>query len=443
MPKKVKASAHIAQISDNFFFDSQKKTLFTILGNVSLNRAEKEVLSQLIDQSPNMVSKEELLSVGWARKEVAETSLFQTIRTLRIKLKEEEVGQFIKLVPRLGYQINIQRRLTSDEYHALTNTPKHKKPHSKVKIGLVLSLILAAIAVLIGFLTSEDPVEYKYKLVNDEKNNTLVFLSMHQDDFDYLLQASDIFITPGNLSNKLMFIHKLDDNFSIAICDKTPTGCDIDTAHAISFKHSQLSTVWELLGNYLPKVPALAAMNVLKDNTSVQSGVKSYNIFLEDGDFTISLSHHFANLVDEGMWLFTTINYQPNADQSEFIAASLRGVRSIMADSSPMPFLITMKNYPEYFSSVLSPDDKQQLGIKPLGDHGSQTNDFNVDVDEYTSYLLYRQDQLQLWLSEGYEFHWFIKSKSISKSDDNVFNRLIKGKCSMLPIKFENETNCL
>lgn len=440
MSKKVQASAHIAQISDNFFFDCQKKTLFTTIGLISLNRAEKEVLFQLVSQAPNMVSKEALLSAGWARKEVAETSLFQTIRTLRIKLKEEDVGQIIELVPRLGYQINIQRLLTSDEYLAISNPQKSKRiTRSKARWACVGASVLAVCVVLIGFFASDTPTEYKYKLVNDRKNNTLVFLSMRQGDFDYLLQASDIFITPGNLSNKLMFIHKLDDEFSIAICDKTPNGCDIDTAQAISFNHSELSTLWDLLGNYLPKVPPLAAMNVLKDNTAIQSGVKSYNIFLEKGDFTTSLSHHFANLVDEATWLFTTINYRPNADHSEFIAASFRGGRAIMSDHSKMPFLITINNYPEYFYWVLSPSDKKQLGIKPPTQQEINTNDFNIKVDEYASYLLYRQNQLQLWLSEGYGFHWFVKDES----DDNVFNKLIEGdQCSALPIEFENPTNC-
>ncbi len=54
-----------------------------------------------------MVSKAELLKAGWARKEVTPTSLFQTIRNLRIKLKEEEKGQIIELVPKLGYKIII------------------------------------------------------------------------------------------------------------------------------------------------------------------------------------------------------------------------------------------------------------------------------------------------------------------------------------------------
>ncbi|MGR5064737.1 winged helix-turn-helix domain-containing protein [Photobacterium sp. DNB22_13_2] len=439
MSNKVKASAHIAQISDNYFFDCQKKTLFTVLGVISLNRAEKEVLFQLISQAPNMVSKEALLSAGWARKEIAETSLFQTIRTLRIKLKEEDVGQFIELVPRLGYQIKIQCFLTSDEYHSISDTPNLGKRAKTKSWMYVISAILVTVSIsLMLILPGQWSSEYKYKLINDKQNNTIIFLAMMQDDFDYLLQATDTFITPGNLTNKLMFIHKLDDEFSIAICDKTPNGCDVNTAQAISFNHSQLSTIWNLLANYLPKVPPLAAMNVLIDNTLVQSGVKSYNIFLEDGDFTTHLSHHFVNLVDEATWLFTTINYRPNADQSEFIAASFRGGRSIMADSSPMPFLITMNNYPEYFYWVLSPDDKKQLGIKPLGDHESRTNDFNVEVDEYASYLLYRQDQLQLWLSEGYGFHWFIKSES----DSNVFNELVKGKCSTLPIKFDNASSC-
>ncbi|PSU36192.1 winged helix-turn-helix domain-containing protein [Photobacterium lutimaris] len=438
MSKKVKASAHIAQISDSFFFDCQKKTLFTILGIVSLNRAEKEVLFRLVSQTPNILNKETLLSAGWARKEVAETSLFQTIRTLRIKLKEEKVGQYIELIPRMGYRVNIQRQLTADEYHALTNTPKLKsKTNSRVRLTFVLTLALAACTVLIGFLASSKPTDYKYKLVNDKKNNTIVFLSMNQDDFDYLLKATDIFITPGNLSNKLMFIHKLDNEFSIAICDKTPEGCDIDTAHAISFNHSQLSTIWDLLGNYLPKVPPLAAMNVLKDNTAIQSGVKSYNIFLEKGDFTTHLSHHFVNLVDEATWLFTTINYRPNADQSAFIAASFRGGRSIMNKHSKMPFLITINNYPEYFYWVLSPSDKKQLGIKPPTQQEINTNDFNIEVDEYTSYLLYRQSQLQLWLSEGYGFHWFNKDGN----NPHVFSLLMEGdKRSALPIEFEQST---
>ena len=441
MSEKVKATALIAQISENYFFDCEKKTLFTTVGSISLNRAEKGVLYKLITEAPNMVSKEELLSAGWARKEVAETSLFQTIRTLRIKLKEEEVGQVIELVPRLGYQIKIQRFVSNEEFCNITDIPKpvRKKSYLYNKPYLFAGLIIAAFGVLASLLYTNWPTEYKYKLINDNKNNTIVFLSMKQDDFDYLLQTSELFFKPTNLNNKLMFIHKLDDEFSVAICTKTPDGCDIDTAHAISFKHSELSTLWELLDKYLPQVPPLAAMNVLKDNTTMQSGVKSYNIFLEDGDFTTNLSHHFVNQVDDSTWLFTSINYRPNSDQSEYIAASFRGGRSIMETESKAPFLITVTNYPEYFYWVLSPADKAKLGIKPPGPLETLTNDFYVDVEQYISYLLYRQPHLQLWLSEGYGFHWFIKEGS----NDNVFNRFIRGeKCSELAISFENKPTC-
>ncbi|PSW16024.1 hypothetical protein C9J01_03175 [Photobacterium rosenbergii] len=441
MSEKVKASAHVAQISENYFFDCQKKTLFTTVGSISLNRAEKGVLYKLITEAPNMVSKEELLTAGWARKEVAETSLFQTIRTLRIKLKEQEIGQVIELVPRLGYQIKIQGFVSYQDLYNIPEIPKQekKKPLLNNKRYLIAAIAFAICILSVSFLYNNWPTEYKYKLINDDKNNTLVFLSMNQDDFDYLLQTSELFFKPAKLSNKLMFIHKLDDEFSVAICTKTPDGCDIDTAHAISFNHSELSTLWELLDNYLPQVPPLAAMNVLKDNTTMQSGVKSYNIFLEDGDFTTNLSHHFVNQVDDSTWLFTSINYRPNSDQSEYIAASFRGGRSIMETESKLPFLITVTNYPEYFYWVLSPADKAKLGINPPGPLETLTNDFYVDVEKYISYLLYRQPHLQLWLSEGYGFHWFIKKGS----NDNVFKQFILGeKCAELPIDFENQPTC-
>ena len=437
MSNKVNDFNYVAQISDNFFFDCQKKSLFSQTGQIPLNRAEKEVLFILISRSPNMVSKRDLLSAGWAREGVSETSLFQTIRSLRIKLQEEEVGQYIQLVPRLGYQISIRNTLTLDDYNTRV-APAKRAMMSRIKPRLIMLLTLLAVAIS-SFLYNSLQTNYKYKLINDDKNNTIVFLSMFQDDFDYLLQANDIFITPGNLNNMLMFIYKQDDEFSIALCNKTPNGCDINTAHAINFNHSELGTIWDLLGNYLPNVPPLASINVLKDNTSTQSGVKSYNIFIENGDFTASLSHHFVNLIGESTWYFTTINYRPTADLKEFIAYSFRGGSSDMIDSSQMPFLVTIKNYPEYFYSVLSPEDKKQFGIKPLTQREIETNDFNIKVDEYTSYLLYRQPQLQLWLSEGYGFHWFIKEKS----DDDVFNKLIEGtKCSALSITFDNPAAC-
>ncbi|WP_039465870.1 winged helix-turn-helix domain-containing protein [Photobacterium gaetbulicola] len=441
MSEKVNASAHIAHISEDFFFDCQKKTLFTSAGNLSLNRAEKGVLHKLITLSPKMVSKEELIAAGWARKEVAETSLFQTIRTLRIKLKEEKVGQVIELVPRLGYKIKIKRFLTREQLHSVTSIPKPpaKKRNKQAKPYILISLLLAVCALFAVYFTADRPIDYKYKLINDNKNNTFIFLSMKQDDFDSLLQTTALFFKPTNLTNTLMFIHKLDEEFSIALCTKTPNGCDIDTAHAISFKHSELNTLWQLLDQYLPQIPPLAAMNVLKDNTNLQSGVKSYNIFLEDGDFNTNLSHHFVNQVNDSTWLFTSINYRPNSNQSEYIATSFRGGRAIMKPQSKLPFLITVINYPEYFYWVLSPSDKAKLGIKPPGPLESLTNDFYVDVSQYKSYLLFRQPHLQLWLSEGYGFHWFIKNGSF----DNVFNQFIRGeKCSELPIAFDDKQTC-
>lgn len=77
-----------------------------------LNLSEQYILTFLIDNHQRPVTKEELLKVGWPDRIVTEASLFQIIRALRVKLQEQQKGDIIETLPRVGYQIRDFQRET-------------------------------------------------------------------------------------------------------------------------------------------------------------------------------------------------------------------------------------------------------------------------------------------------------------------------------------------
>ncbi|MGF1682808.1 winged helix-turn-helix domain-containing protein [Photobacterium minamisatsumaniensis] len=417
-----KSTTNIVKIGNTHFFDLEKKCLFTLKQTIKLNRAEREVLNELIVASPAMVSKEALLSAGWARKEVATTSLFQTIRTLRIKLKEQNTGDTIVLIPKLGYHIITNGYADKQDINIPIKENKKALSASKNKpLFLVGGIIIAFLALISYFLILNKETSYNYLVELDDDNNTIVLISQHADDLSYLINYTDTYIKPSSsVTNKLLFIAKSNEFYSIAVCDKTKSGCKKNTSHAVSFKHNDINLSWPI---FEKELESLGSMPVLQADTATRSGAKSYHHFIDNGLFSKNLTQHFVHQKKDKSWSFTSIGFKLNTKGTEFVTTSFRGGSLVFNDSVKKPFISSITTTPEYFYWVLNENEQKKLDLNTPGEierHG--VNLFREEI-KITTHLLYTQLELMLWFSEDLGFIWYQKENNNGSGFSELFGQ--------------------
>ena len=400
----------VVKLGKALYFDSSSKRLYSKQKNIELNRAEREVLFCLVSHSPRMVSKAELLKAGWARKEVAPTSLFQTIRNLRLKLKEEEKGQIIELVPKLGYKLHatpcsaLPYQETSDKKAESKDNPAAIWT-AKTRTKAIYAVLLATILLIAyGIFFYDQQEQFYHQIINDDDNNTIVFLTQNTNDLTFLQNHSNRYITPKAINNKLFFIAKTKDNYSIAFCEKTEQNyCDPATARAVTFKLFELSSFWPLLTE---ESLSIGTMSVYKDETNIKASARSYNFYLENGRISPNLSQYFVHELKPHIWTFTGISYRMNKAKTEFIAISFKGGSFTLKKTDIEPFIATMNTKPKYFYWLNNEEELTQMGSKQPGEFERYVDSLYSQAISYDSYLLYRQQELYLWFSNELGFYW-------------------------------------
>ena len=90
---------------DEFSFDAEKRILWCGTETVQLAPKACELLAVLIENAPQVLSKEELMNQVWNDSFVEEANLTHHISALRKALGEDKTGRrFIETIPRKGYR---------------------------------------------------------------------------------------------------------------------------------------------------------------------------------------------------------------------------------------------------------------------------------------------------------------------------------------------------
>ncbi|MBV7317465.1 helix-turn-helix domain-containing protein [Shewanella sp. NIFS-20-20] len=114
--------------------------------HIALTFSEAEVLARLLAEPDVILTKEELLAVGWPERVVAPTSLTQCVSTLRKKLEPYPEVQ-LKTMARRGYQLHISEQ-SNVKMVALADPQSIKKAVLNVSLSIKASGIL--LVALIG-----------------------------------------------------------------------------------------------------------------------------------------------------------------------------------------------------------------------------------------------------------------------------------------------------
>ncbi|PSW05429.1 winged helix-turn-helix domain-containing protein [Photobacterium lipolyticum] len=401
-------TTNTVKLGKGFIFYCSKKQLLNGRHCIELNHAEREILCYLIQHSPRVVSKKELINIGWNQKEISSTSLFQTIRTLRIKLKEEEKGQVIETVPRLGYMIKvtaIEPVNLHNENIIITNKSKNKFNYTHLTVVILTFFIISAF--LYTFVNKE--TSYYHKISYDHDNNTFIYLTQNEDDLDFLQSYSKTYITPTEMDNKLFFIAKIDKYYSVAFCDKNQQGtCIPSSSRAVTFDQFELELFWPILSSHTNYIQTISLFN---DENISSTTAKTYNLYIEGGKLSPNLVQSSLQKISNLKWSFSSVSYKVNNEKTEFIPVYFKGGEFTLFKTDTAPFIAEISTKPKYFNWVISENELERSGIsKP----GKIQNNFNSTFEKqkkHTSYIVFRQQELILWFSKDLGFYWFNKDK--------------------------------
>lgn len=138
----------IYKLDNDLFFDSSNSKLIfkkqTKLLEVSLDNLEKKVLSKLLENNGDLVSKSELLDL-WPTNVVMEHSLLRVISNLRKKLHTlESTLNLVETIPREGYKFIGQYQPVDRTALECTNKKRKKYLYQTAVIFLLYILGLAS-----------------------------------------------------------------------------------------------------------------------------------------------------------------------------------------------------------------------------------------------------------------------------------------------------------
>ncbi|MGF1690915.1 winged helix-turn-helix domain-containing protein [Photobacterium kagoshimensis] len=399
------------QVGAEFIYVCSTRTLSTSRQEVSLNRAERELLHCLITNAYRVVSFEELLQAGWPHKSVARTSLFQTIRNLRIKLRETEKGEFIEHVSSVGYQIKATKTVTTTA--KLNENPPplaHSSNKRKQVISTILGLLTLMTALLVYFnLENTSETDYFYQVSHSKKNSSIVYLTKSQDKLNFLEKNSNTYLTPTTLGQRLFFIAKMDDSYSVAYCDKNADGeCIASSVQAIAFSHKDINVFWNKLAK---NSKSNLAIPLLHDEKNIQHAAKSYNLYIDNGKFIPNLSQFYLQKTGSYNWNYTAVFYRKFNHKNRFIPLAFSGGEISLSATNRAPFIAKAVVHTNCSHALLPKDELEKLSDGPAGNLERRINHDYSKSSTTLAYILFRQNGLILWYSDVDGFFWFNKDQ--------------------------------
>jgi len=145
----------IYKFSD-FHLDTTQNKLFKDDEPVKLGDKSFKLLVLLVKNSPQTVSKQEVMDEVWKDRIITESTLYKTISRIRQEL--EGAGITIESVFSEGYRVSgVVKKIMTQEHYAIKDVPTPKKPLINTKF-IWLVLLFMTTATLSYLLINQKPV---------------------------------------------------------------------------------------------------------------------------------------------------------------------------------------------------------------------------------------------------------------------------------------------
>ncbi|WP_036829452.1 winged helix-turn-helix domain-containing protein, partial [Photobacterium sanctipauli] len=375
-----------------------------------LNLSEQYILQFLIDNANRPVTKSELLKAGWPERVVSEASLFQTIRSLRVKLQENSKGEIVETLPRVGYQITrfSQEVYVDKQPIEFTKITRAYLPYIMVSL---LGVIMVALASLYWVYGYKYPTQDEYltrTLTLGTTDITIIGLSnAGVDDLESKLQK--IYTqhekqgTVANLTNIMLYAYKGEQHYSVSWCRRDEANyCQpyTDQSYLIAFND------WDKFEHQ-----TLTNLNIIRKDPIIQTDMardptaEVFLKFVDESGIDSQVVYHYMSKNKDGKLNHSYLTFIAEKDTEYHHALSI-GSAVITQAVNNSPFMAVGELKPGMYhwayqdNDLITENESTALMVE------KQVKDrFESKTISYT-YLLYHQPYLDLVLNDEVGLYW-------------------------------------
>ncbi|PSW05384.1 winged helix-turn-helix domain-containing protein [Photobacterium lipolyticum] len=376
-----------------------------------LNQSEQYILTYLLDKHHRPVTKDELLTAGWPGRNVTEASLFQVLRALRVKLQEEEKGDVIETVPRIGYRIHdFVREKISLQEDAAPVLISHYNVSKQTILLTVIGLTLAAgLAAWFSLKNNAEPKIYIVKNKIVEANSLTLIGHTHEAIEDLNTKIINLYqghkeqLKQASLIKRKIVAYKGHSFYSVAWCqtdEKQQCIANTDFSYNIQFSD------WSEFTNI-----AAQSINTYRENPIIQTELvrkptaQVYKNYLDDSGIESKIVHYYISRDDNDNLSYSLMSFIKEKNDDYHHALSVR-VATLSQYNEPTSFLASAVIEPKMFNWAYQPN-KEIVADKSMAlINEQQMEDDFINNRTLFSHLVYHQDYLDLILHENRGLYW-------------------------------------
>ncbi|MGR5062918.1 winged helix-turn-helix domain-containing protein [Photobacterium sp. DNB22_13_2] len=388
-----------------------------------LNLSEQYILLYLIEHATHPVTKDDLLKAGWPDRVVSEASLFQAIRSLRVKLQEKTKGEIIETLPRVGYQIT---QVSTEKYSDLSTSTVIKKtvpflPYFSIALLSVILLLLGGYLWLTGY---KYPDKTQYVIRNTMlQNSTVTLVSTSEEGvvelqtkLDELHQSYVQLENTPDLNNIKLFAYKGPNSYSLAWCridENKQCLPQTDFSYQISTEGWTTFTSKVLMEFPLSRPYPIIQTDLAREPTS-----QVYMNFIDHSGIDSQVVYHYITKDDEeNKFNFSYLNFISEEQTGYHHALSISSATlTVVENESPFISTIELKPIMYHWAYQANEFITEHLSTALTLENNLKEQFLSKKVSY--NYLIYQQPYMDLVLNDQVGIFWVHNSDK----DAKIFN---------------------
>ncbi|MBC7004295.1 winged helix-turn-helix domain-containing protein [Photobacterium sp. BZF1] len=387
-----------------------------------LNLSEQYILLYLIEHANCPVTKEDLLNAGWPDRVVSEASLFQAIRSLRVKLQENTKGEIIETLPRVGYQIT---QVSIERYSDLSTATVIKKtaPYLPYLSIATLAAGLLLVGSYLWFTGYKYPDKPHYITRTSMLQNSIVTLISTSEKEISELQAKlddlhDTYSQLDNvpdLTNLKLYAFKGKDSYSLAWCRVDENNhClpNTDFSYQISDEGWRLFKLKVMQDLPLSRQDPIIQTELAREPTS-----QVFLNFVDDSGIDSQVVYHYITKDKDNKLNFSYLNFISEEKTGYHHALSISSATLTVVENES-PFISTIELKPIMYHWAYQPNEFVNEDTSTAIYLESKVKDQFLGKNIGYSYLLYQQPFVDLVLNDQVGIFWVHNSEK----DAKIFN---------------------
>lgn len=387
-----------------------------------LNLSEQYILLYLIEHANHPVTKDDLLKAGWPDRVVSEASLFQAIRSLRVKLQEKTKGEIIETLPRVGYQIT---QVSTEKYSDLSTSAVIKKtapflPYFSIVLLAVILLLVGGYLWVTGY---KYPEKTQYVIRNSMLQNSTVTLISTSEDGVVELQAKldelhRRYVQLENvpdLTNIKLYAYKGPDSYSLAWCriDENKQ-CLPET----DFSYQISTEGWtKFTSEVLMEFPLSRPYPIIQTDLAREPTSQVYMNFIDNSGIDSQVVYHYITRDEQNKFNFSYLNFISEEKTGYHHALSISSATLTVVENES-PFISTIELKPMMYHWAYQANEFITEELSTALALETKLKDQFLSKSVSYSYLLYQQPYIDLVLNDQVGIFWVHNSDK----DAKIFN---------------------